>query len=287
MKSAVAVRRANCAILGAAALLLAPAASAQSAKPGADDWKFGASVYVWLPSVEAKSHFPIPPALIAAGGAIAGNTEVDGSNFLDSIESMFMGTFEARKGRWGGFIDFITLDLGATKTGSTSFTVGGNLVAVPVNAALTGDYSLEGSLTTVAGQYAAIDEPKHNLNIIAGARYLTLDQKFTWGFSGNVGPIALPLRTGTLTSDGSITDFIIGVRGQAKLGDSGWFLPYHADVGFGQSNSNYQAMLGLGYSFGWGEVTAAYRVVDYKMPDSKFLSDLRFSGGQVGLGFRW
>jgi hypothetical protein len=46
-------------------------------------------------------------------------------------------------------------------------------------------------------------------------------------------------------------------------------------------------MLGLGYSFGWGEVTAAYRALGYKMPDSKFLSDLRFHGGQIGLGFRW
>jgi hypothetical protein len=200
-------------LLAGAALLGPMAASAQSGKTSTDDWKFGASVYVWLPSVEVKSNFPIPPALIAAGGAIAGRTQVDGDDFIDSIESMFMGSFEARKGRWGGFVDFITLDLGKTKTGSSSFTVGGNLVSVPVNAALTGDYSLNGSLTTLAGQYAAIDEPKHNLNIIAGARYLTLDQKFTWAFSGNIGTVAVPLSTGTVSSDGSVTDFIIGVRG--------------------------------------------------------------------------
>jgi hypothetical protein len=276
-----------CAFLGAAALLASPAVSAQTAKPGADDWKFGASVYVWLPSVEVKSNFPIPPALIAAGGAIAGRTQVDGDDFIDSIESMFMGSFEARKGRWGGFIDFITLDLGKTKTGSTSFTVGGNVVSVPVNAALTGDYSLEGSHTTLAGQYAAIDEPGHNLNVLAGARYFALDQKFTWAFSGNIGAVAVPLRSGTLTSDGSITDFIIGLRGRARLGDGRWFIPYYGDIGFGQSDSSYQAMLGLGYAFDWGEITAAYRVLNYELPDSKFASDVRFHGGQVGLGFRW
>jgi hypothetical protein len=266
-----------------AAAALAPlGAAAQSAKGASDDWKFGASIYLWAPSLDVTSNFPPPLGLVAGG-----NTQVDGGNFIDSIESAFMGSFEARKGRWGGFADFITLNLGATKSGSTSFTVGGNLVAVPVNAALTGDYSLEGTHWTVAGQYAAIDEPMHNLNILAGARYLSLDQKFTWSFSGNIGSIAVPLRSGTLSSDGSVTDFIIGVRGKAKLGDTNWFIPYYADVGFGQSDSSYQALLGIGYAFNWGEITAAYRALDYKLDDSKFVSDVRFHGGLIGLGFRW
>jgi hypothetical protein len=278
------VPRLTAGILLAAAALLGPmSASAQSQKAGgSDDWKFHAGLYLWAPSLDVTSTFP-PPAGLVAGG----NTQVDGDKFLDSIEGMFMGSFEARKGRWGGFADFITLDLGASKSGGTSFTVGGNLVSIPVNAALTGDYKLSGTHWTVAGQYAAIDEPAHNLNILAGARYLKLDQEFTWSFSGNIGSIAVPLRSGTLSSDGSVTDFIVGLRGQARLGDGGWFIPYHADVGFGQSDSSYQAMVGLGYSFGWGEVAVAYRALGYKLDDSKFVSDLRFSGGLIGLGFRW
>ncbi len=276
------------AILGTAALLAPLAAAAQAGKTGPDDWKFRASVYGWLPSIDVKSNFPVPPAIVAAGLTAAGNAEVDGGDILKSIEGVFMGTFEMRKGRWGAVTDLIMLNLGQTKTGTKHFTIGGRVLpTVPGDATLTADYSLEGFLWTLAGQYTAIDEPGHNLNVIAGARYLALDQKLNWAFSGNVGPIALPMRGGTMTADGSVTDFVIGVRGQARLGDSRWFVPYHLDVGAGQSNSTYQAMLGLGYAFDWGEVTAAYRVLDYNLPDSKFISDLRLHGGLVGVGFRW
>jgi hypothetical protein len=286
MSKLPAVRRASCAFFGAAALLASQGVQAQSGKAGADDWKFRASVYGWLPSIDIKSNFSVPPA--AAGLVPSGDAEVDGGDILKSIEGVFMGTFEARKGRWGGVADLIVLNLGQTKTGSKHFTIGGRVLpTVPGDATLTADYSLEGTLWTLAGQYAAIDEPGHNLNVIAGARYLSLDQKLNWAFSGNIGPIALPLRGGTMTADGSVTDFIVGVRGQARLGDGRWYVPYHLDVGTGQSNSTYQAMIGLGYAFDWGDISAGYRVLDYNLPDSKFVSDLRFSGGVIGLGFRW
>jgi hypothetical protein len=282
------VRRTGCALFGAAALLASHSVQAQSGKAGADDWKFRASIYGWLPSLEAKSNFPVPPAVVAAGLTTGGNAEVDGGDILKAIESVFMGTFEARKGRWGGFTDLITLNLGQTKTGTRHFTIGGRVLpTVPGDATLTADYSLEGTVWTLAGQYAAVDDPAHNLNVFAGARYLSLDQKLNWAFSGNIGPIALPLQSGTMTSDGNVTDFVVGVRGQARLGDGRWFLPYYLDVGTGQSNSTYQAVVGLGYAFDWGDITAAYRVLDYNLPDDKFLSELRLNGGVIGVGFRW
>lgn len=288
MNPSISFRRVVGTFLGAAALLAPPAALAQASKSGPDDWKFRASVYGWLPSIDVKSNYSVPPAIAAAGLAPGGNAEVDGSDILKSIEGVFMGTFEMRKGRWGAVTDLIMLNLGQTKTGIKHFTIGGRVLpTVPGDAVLTADYSLEGAVWTLAGQYTAIDEPGHNLNVIAGARYLTVDQKLNWNFSGNVGPIALPLRGGTMNSDGSVTDFVVGVRGQARLGDGRWFVPYYLDVGTGQSNSTYQAMVGLGYAFDWGEITAAYRVLDYNLPDSKFISDLRFHGGLIGVGFRW
>ena len=283
-----AVRRTGYALFGAAALLASQGVQAQSAKAGADDWKFRASIYGWLPSIEAKSNFPVPAAIVNAGLTTGGNAEVSGSDILDSIEGVFMGTFEARKGRWGGFTDFITLNLGNTKSGTQHFTIGGRVLpTVPADASLTADYSLEGTVWTLAGQYAAIDEASHNLNVFAGARNLSIDQKLNWSFSGNIGPIALPLRSGTMTSDGSVTDFIVGVRGQAKLGDGRWFVPYYLDVGTGQSDSTWQGVVGLGYAFDWGEITAAYRVLSYNLPSDKMLSELSFQGGLIGVGFRF
>lgn len=42
------------------------------------------------------------------------------------------------------------------------------------------------------------------------------------------------------------------------FGDAGqWFVPYHFDIGVGESTLTWQAAVGLGYAFRWGDVVAA------------------------------
>lgn len=270
-------RRAAVVVLGVAAGSVLPGAAAQAA---ADDWRFQATLYGWLPDVEADSN--LPPIT-----GQTGSTQVDASQILDSLQGVFMGTLEARKGRWGAFTDVIYLDLGDSKTGVTPFTVGGRLITVPGDAVMTGDYNLKGWVWTLAGGYAAIDEPTHNLNVFGGFRYLSLDQNFNWAFSGNIGPIALPLRQGALSNDDDFWDAIVGVRGQVRLGHEGWYIPYYLDVGTGDSDITWQALAGIGYEFKWGSLILAYRYLDYEFPDNKILSNLTMNGGLIGVGFRF
>jgi len=49
-------------------------------------------------------------------------------------------------------------------------------------------------------------------------------------------------------------DGILGVTGQVWLGDGRWYMPYYMDVDTGSSNRTWQALLGLGYAFDWGDV---------------------------------
>lgn len=198
-----------------------------------------------------------------------------------------MGTLEARKGRWGAFTDFIYLDLGQSKTGVRPFTVGGNLISVPGDAILTANYELKGWVWTLSAEYAAIEEPTHNLNVFGGFRYLKLDQNFNFAFTGNIGPIALPLRQGALSADGDFWDAIVGVHGTVKLGHEGWFLPYYLDIGTGESNFTWQALAGVGYQFKWGDIIAAYRYLDYNLSDTDVVSNLSVYGGLIGVTFRF
>ena len=46
-------------------------------------------------------------------------------------------------------------------------------------------------------------------------------------------------------------------------------------------------MLGIAYSFKWGEVTLAYRNLYYDQKDDKLLQDLRFDGPALGVTFRF
>jgi hypothetical protein len=62
---------------------------------------------------------------------------------------------------------------------------------------------------------------------------------------------------------------------------------YYADVGTGESDLTWQAVLGVAYQFGWGKLFANYRHLDYDFGDTKNFSDLSlaFSGPTVGARF--
>ncbi len=96
----------------AAALL--PAAS--HAQGSTDAWQWRASIYGWLPSIGGLTSFPT-----GGGGS---SIDVDSDAVIDALEMVFMGSLEARKGRWGAFTDVVYVDLGASKSGSRDFRVG-------------------------------------------------------------------------------------------------------------------------------------------------------------------
>jgi hypothetical protein len=256
----------------AAAALLPVAARAQST----DAWQFGASLYLYLPSVSGTTTF-------SGGGS---NVGLDAHKLLENLRGVFMGSLEARKGPWGGFTDFIYLDLGNSKSGFRDMTVGG--AALPVNAAADADFDLKGSAWTLAGTYRMVPDPRSPVDVLAGARMLDMKQTFTWQINGNVASIPLPGRGGKQEAKLTNWDGIVGVKGRLAVGaDRKWFLPYYLDIGAGESELTWQAMGGVGYSFGWGDVVGAWRYLDYKMKSGTSIEKLTFSGPTVAAVFRW
>jgi hypothetical protein len=58
-------------------------------------------------------------------------------------------------------------------------------------------------------------------------------------------------------------------------------------MGTGESQFTWQAVLGLGYDFGWGSVGAAWRYLDYNFKSSSAVSSMSMSGPAVGISFRF
>jgi hypothetical protein len=85
--------------------------------------------------------------------------------------------------------------------------------------------------------------------------------------------------------DQDVWDAIAGFRGQILFPGSDWYLPFYADIGTGESNLTWQAMLGVGYRFDWGEVTLAYRALGYDFDENN--ADMTLYGPGLGVGFRW
>jgi hypothetical protein len=243
-----------------------------------DDWQFSASIYLWFASLGGTANFPV------AGTSTDFN--VDAKTLLNNLNLGAMGEFDVHKGQWGGFTDVLYMDLGGSKTNTRDFTLGG--VGIPATTTAYLNLDVKSWIWTIAGEYRVIADPAWTVDLLAGARYLDLSQTLSWSISGALGPLPPASRTGNSEVGGNVWDAIVGVKGRYLFGADGkWSIPFYLDGGAGDSEYTYQALLGAGYSFHWGEVTAMWRYLRYTSQSSSRIEDLYFSGPMIAVTFRW
>jgi len=265
----------------AAMIFMAPA-QAQSAAP-ADEWKFSITPYLWLPNINGTLKYSIPPGL-------EGSPEVEtGPNdYLQNLQAFIMLSGEVRRDRWSVFTDIIHLGFSKENSSVKAIDFGGSLVSSSVNLATSS--SLRGTAWTLGAGYAVQTGKAATLDVFGGLRYFDLSVSTDWQLSADIigpgGVLTFP-RTGGISESLTLWDGIIGVRGRVPLGSSDWSMPYYLDVGTGSSSLTYQWMLGVAYSFQWGEVTLAYRDLYFDQKDDKFIQDLRFNGPALGATIRF
>ena len=243
-----------------------------------DDWQFRALIYGYFPDIGGTTQFPN-----RAGG---GSINVDASTLIDNLKFTFMGTFEAQKGRWGFMTDLIYLNVGGSNNNTRNVSVDGHPLPIGVSTNL--DLDLKGAVWELAGTYQAVANKEASVDILAGARLLDLKESLGYSFTGDVGPIVGPGRSGSSEVKVSYWDAIIGAKGKFSFGGNGeWFVPWYVDVGTGQSDLTWQAIGGLGYKFSWGSVVGGWRYLDYKFKSGSAVESLNFSGPMVGAVFSW
>jgi hypothetical protein len=243
-----------------------------------DDWRFRAALYGYFPSLKGSTEFP--------SGAAGPDITIDASTLIENLKFAFMGTIEAQKGQWGLLADWFYSDVGGDKNGTRDFSLGARAIPADLKANLSLD--VKTNLVTLAGTYEWIQSPTYSLSVLAGARVLSVDQTLNWSFTGSVGGTGLPGRAGTTEISATNWDVIVGVRGRARFGDDNrWFVPYYLDAGAGNSQFTWQGIVGIGYAFGWGEVAAAWRYIDYDFKSGSPLQSLSFNGPAVGVIFNW
>jgi hypothetical protein len=157
-----------------------------------------------------------------------------------------------------------------------------------VGASANANFDLKGSVWTLGGSYRLMTTSSTKMDLLAGARLLDIKQKLSWDLTGNIGAVPLPGRAGNLDASIKNWDAIIGLKGKVALGNENkWFAPYYVDVGTGDSDLTWQANAGIGYSFHWGEVIAAWRYLDYKMKSGKPIETINFNGPALAAVWNW
>ena len=263
-----------------AALLIGAMAVATAVPVSAEEdmfdgkWHFALAPYLWLPALNGTVTYQNPAG---AGGSMSAT--VDPSSYLQSLDFAAMLSGEARKGDGLIFTDYMYLHFGGDDAAVRSVTGPAGDVNVPINEG--GSWTVVSNVWTVAGGYAVLHKPEGFLDVFGGVRLLNFSSSVSWNFSAPIGSLS---RSGSVSQTNNTWDAIVGVKGQVRLGESKWFMPYYADIGGASSNWTWQVALGVGYHFGWGDTVLLVRSLSYNFNDEL---DLRMTGPMLGATFRF
>ncbi len=252
--------------IAAGAVLMAASAMAGASENATNDWQYGFKIYAWLPTISGDMRYDFPNT--------GGEVEVDVDKILDALHMTFMGSFEVRKGNWAGFTDVLYVDLEGDNTKSVGLPDGDSVDLFDA------DMEIEAWVWTLGGSYTAWQNQGGYLDLLAGARMMSMDT--TLKLEGT-GPLQANHK---LTESVELWDGIVGAKGRIKLSEQ-WFLPYYGDIGTGDSDLTWQLSGGVGYSFGWGDVTVEYRHLEYDQADDKPMQEVALSGAMLGAVFRF
>ncbi|WP_309496808.1 hypothetical protein [Sulfurovum sp.] len=212
------------------------------------------TIYGWLPSLDGTLTFKVP-----------GEPDESASfNAIDSLDSVFMGSYSLRKNEWSFLADMIYLKMS------------GNTQGLNPNVHL--GLELTAKLYSFYGGYNVSKTDKNSVDVIAGMRYLGLGLDVSR--SGGI------IANGSISADVDNYDAVIGVQGKYTI-DNHWYIPYQVDIGTGDTDLTWQANLSIAYKLSWGDIIGTYRYIHYEQDDSLLIEDFDLYGPKIGVVFHF
>jgi hypothetical protein len=218
--------------------------------------------YIWAPTVGGKLQYTIPnlPFRSGGGGTATSSAQVGPNDYLPKLNSAAMFSFDARKGDFDIFGDYIYVN--ASVSASSSTIISGPLGRIQIPVTINSNAHLRESIWEAAAGYTFARNHNADLSIFAGIREYPLNVSFDYDAT-------VFGRRNTFTKSGSIDtgdiaqDVIFGLRGKTFLGNGSFFIPYYGDVGTNVghlANKTWQVYSGAGYAFPHGQtILLAYR----------------------------
>lgn len=234
---------------GLALLIAGPALAADSG------WHYDATLYAWVPgsSMSVDTDY----------GTL--DADKSGSDALNQLDMAFMGTFEARNGRWGFIGDVIYADI--TTTEDTPF---GRLYR---------DAELDTTMTAFSAYvaYRAAESETLAFDVAAGYRAFWVDIDGTLNSAGRA-------RDRSASASDSWVVPIVGARLRAQFSDK-WYGTVLADAGgFSGDDSTWQALASVGYRFNprWS-AQLGYRYMGVEKEIDGFDAEMDLYGPLIGV----
>jgi hypothetical protein len=249
-------------IRGCAALVAIGLSWSAHGDPYGGPWSFTVKPALWFPAVSATLKAPS-----GAGGSI----EIEPDDWFSDWKFGVILGGEARLDRWLVFTDFIYADFGTQEADATPIY---RTTPTLIGSAST---DMDAILWTLGGGYRIVEGPALNLDLIGGVRYAQINNQLTLDLYDNGRLIGAQQRS----SDESSWNVLIGAKGEVRFQGTPWFVPFYGDIGTGDANLTWQAALGVGYAFDWGQASLAWRAVGYELDGG---DDFTFAGPTLGVG---
>jgi hypothetical protein len=269
----------------AAAIVLAGYAAGASGQEDSDRWQFQITPYIWLPTISADLNYDPPPS----GGGGGPGIDVGPTDWLDLINGAALLNAGASKGRFSVFGDLVFLSMESDGDRVVSVLDNAN-IPVDADLNLSTETDFDGLSWTLAAGYSLRQTETSNIDLFGGVRYLDLEATVDWNLSADIttpgGGVVLPAQ-GSIKDDAELWDGIVGVRGHFAIGEGKWSVPFYLDAGTGDSDLTWQAMAGLTYTYGWGDLMFVYRHLAFDQGSDGLLENLGFTGPGVGARFRF
>ncbi len=185
--------------------------------------------YLWASDVKLDLDVNGDPALGA---------DISFNDLVDKLDTAFMGHFEGRGEKWGGFFDAIYIDLSDTKT--TPIGPGG-----PVLGDRIVDSSMTLGLYELGGLYRMGERAPGTaeFDLLFGIRQVDVEQVFDIVLAGPGGTMI------TESLDVSETDAFVGGRVLGLFNEK-WGYNVRADLGGGGTDGVFNLFGGISYTFG-------------------------------------
>lgn len=240
-------------------------------------WHFDVMPYGWVPWMYTTVQYPP----IAGGGNPT--IETQPSQYLKYVQMAAEIEGSIRKGDWSLWTDLVYLNLQNSGTQTRLIGLPGGDPTLPVTR--TAKNTVRAAIWTLAPSYTVMNNDVGTLDVMVGLRYTSVRLSLSYEFSIPGTPL---LKGGGFWPTTDSTDGLIGVKGALRLSRDGkWFLPYEADVADGNKNWQYNAFVGAGYHFHWGDITLGVRNLTYQLSDRPILEKVRMTGPVIGATFRW
>ncbi len=237
----------------------------------AGEWEWTLIPYVWASDVSLDVKVNGDPVI---------GEDVSFSNLVDKLDFGSQLHFEGRRGKGGFFLDLAYFEF------SDSETLSGGGIPPLLDGTLVETKETD-SFFEAGGFYRL--GSSDGLEVLFGVRVIDLEQKIDI----TVPSLPPPFDQTRVDTDDSFTDGFVGLRYSGPIGEK-WGFTARGDVGAGDTELTWNAVLLFGYQFGQAgkySLLFGYRQMEIELEendgDVKVETDLGLSGPIGGLRIKF